>query len=153
MGTTFAHFNRGLGCSGHVNRALGTRSLLVWIVSLCDQLAFFSVDWGSDSSESGLALVCGNRHPSVGEPEQPMLTPEIVSSVVGAPWSMRWLDGIGRESWDWRVPLALASPSSPPKGGRSSSPKCVPTAGPNLASAQCKSLLLLSSSLLLLLDH
>ena len=100
MGTTIAHFNRGIGCSGHVNRALGTRSLLVWMVSLCDQLAFSSVVWGSESSESGLALAWGNRHPSVGEPEQAMLTPEVVSSVVGAPWSMRWLDGIGRESWD-----------------------------------------------------
>ena len=105
------------------------------MVCLCDQLAFSSVDWGSESSESALALVWGNRHPSVGEAEQAMLTPEVVSSVVGAPWSMRRLDGIGRESWDWGVPHALASPSSPPKGRRGSSPKCVPTAGANLPSA------------------
>ena len=126
MGTTIAHFDRGLGYSGHVNRALGTRSLLVWLVSLCDQLAFFSVDWGSESSESALALVWGNRHPSVGEPEQALLTPEVVSSVVGAPWSMRWLDGMGRESWDWGVPHALASPGSPPSGGKKPSPMRVP---------------------------
>ena len=70
------------------------------MVSLRDQLAFSSVDWGSDSSESRLEWVWGNRHPSLGEPEQAMLTPEVVSSVVGAPWSMRCLDGLGRESWD-----------------------------------------------------
>ena len=126
--------------SNNIGMALVSRApLLIDVLEyLCLGLAFSSVDWGSDSSESGLALVWGNRHPSVGEPEQAMLTPEVVSSVVGAPWSMRWLDGIGRESWDWGVPHALASQPSPPKGGRSSSPKCVPTAGANLASAQCK---------------
>ena len=61
-----------------------------------------------------LAWGGADRHPSVGEAEQAMVTPEVVSSVVGAPWSMRWLDGIGRESWDWGVPHVLASPSFPP---------------------------------------
>ena len=43
----------------------------VWAgTSIPYTLAFSSVDWGSESSESGLALVWGNRHPSVGELEQ-----------------------------------------------------------------------------------
>ena len=44
-------------------------------------------------------------------------------------------DGIGRESWDWGVPHALASPGSPPSGGKKPSLKSVPAASKNRLSA------------------
>ena len=39
---------------------------------------------------------------------------------------VKCLDGIGRESWEWGVPHALASPGSPPSGGKKPSPMRVP---------------------------